>query len=86
MSDYVTLLGAADVRQAAESMRSSVETFSRAVGEITMENYREGQRRAEFQAWADAWLARFEAAVRVTPCHSPAPDGPGRQVSEQTPS
>ena len=48
MSEYVTLLGAEDVRSAGHQMVSAADTMRNAAGEIEMSLQREAQSRTEF--------------------------------------
>lgn len=56
MADYITLLGAEDVRSAASSMRSAADTMSSAASHI--DHALERHRR-----FMDDWLSRLEAAL-----------------------
>lgn len=53
MSEYVTLIGAEDVRAAASSMREAAARMNNAVS--YMDGALERHRR-----WADEWLTRLE--------------------------
>ncbi len=56
MSDYITLLGAEDVRAASNTMYGAAEEMKRAAA--TMDFTAERQRQ-----FMDDWLNRFEAAI-----------------------
>ena len=56
MAEYITLLGAEDVRRAAHEMKSAAEGMGQAAMNIEDSLFRHRQ-------WADAWLCRLEAAL-----------------------
>lgn len=60
MSDYITLLGAEDVRSAGHTMTRAAETMSNAAS--TIDGAMERQRH-----FLEDWLARFEIAVEKMP-------------------
>jgi hypothetical protein len=57
MSEYVTLLGAEDVRAAANTIRSAAQTIQQAAS--SMEAALDRQR-----IFLDEWLYRFEEAMK----------------------
>jgi hypothetical protein len=60
MGDYVTLLGAEQVQNAASYMRSAAEEMTRAA--TWMEESLQRQRN-----FMDDWLARFEQVLNASP-------------------
>ena len=58
--DYVSLMGAEDVRAAGNRMVEAADAMNRVAGSIdeSLRTHRQ---------WMDDWLARFEAAVEKTP-------------------
>lgn len=56
MSDYVTLLGAEDIRQASRNITSAAQNMNRAAENIdaALQNH---------EWFLDDWLLRFEAAI-----------------------
>jgi hypothetical protein len=67
MADYVTLMGADDVRSAGSAMRSAAEDMRSVASSIdsTFERH---------QRFLDDWLQRFEAAIERASKPDPKPD------------
>lgn len=66
MAEYVTLLGAEDVRSAGNAMRSAADDMRSAASSIdsTLDRH---------QRFLDDWLQRFEAAIERSAPPTPAP-------------
>jgi len=58
MADYMTLMGADDVRSAGNTMREAASTMCRAASEIDYSLQ-------QHQRFLDDWLQRFQAALEV---------------------
>lgn len=83
MADYITLLGAEDVRHAANTMQNAADRMNHAASAIDDSLFRHQQNMAEInrqhQEWWDDWLVRFEKVV--TGSDMPAPAGPELSIT-----
>jgi hypothetical protein len=57
MADYVTLVGAEDVRSAGNTMRQAADTMGSAVGSLTWAL-------EQHQRFMDDWLQRLDATLQ----------------------
>lgn len=67
MSEYVTLLGAEDVRHAGNAMRSAADDMRNAASTIDTALFQQRQ-------FMDDWLQRFEAAIEKLSAIIPTQD------------